>query len=552
MKRVFWVVLGLVVAGALLGCLGNSEISAPSAGGGEWVELRSAHFQLVTDLARRDATNAVAEYEHLYRLLATATNLSTALRSMELPTFTTRAIAFRNSDELRQFVPPRVAGLYLATLPNEVESEPTMLVSGTVSPFARTVFAHELTHRFNAVTLGATPAWLNEGLAQYYSTIRGDEASPIIGESDPDNVVAAGSVRQAVGDIVFHGELLHLAQLPTASELLRKDYDEFYARDPGHLDAPFSWQATQAQSSNYAASWLLVHLLFNEQTEYAVKFRALLARPDLHSTGNALDRLLMSVDRARLDADLKAYGLKQIHWRQHHAGASPQVEQTLRELQDSEVLTWWARIDSFGGSSASRAHQRLEKAKLANPHDAEVWFWLGRYATRQSDFSSAESNYREAIGIAPDRPEYLLGLYALYQTGAAQSLWSASDREQRTARVLSSLEPLARSPQQLNVLAIAALGKRDYPGADRLAQRASEVGADCWECRHTRAQAAFMSGDAARALELERGALARTGENTSEQGMTAIRDALRIYESVLRDPSAAGTGRKLPPLFVPN
>ena len=124
--------------------------------------------------------------------------------------------------------------------------------------------------------------------------------------------------------------------------------------------------------------------------------------------------------------------------------------------------------------------------------------------------------------------------------------------EQRLNQVLTRLEPLARSPQQLNLLAISELRKRDFGRADQFAKRAADVGPDCWECRHTRAQAAFLAGDAARALEYEQSALALTSEDTSVQALTAMRAGLRIYESVLRDPNAAGTGRQLPPLFVPN
>lgn len=551
-KRAVWVALAVLFGGALYGCLGNQEIAAPSAGGGKWVELRSEHFSLVTDLSQRDGAKVISEYEHVYRLLATATNLAAAQRSLELPSFTTNAIAFRNYDEIRQFVPPRVAGQYRPSLPNEIEATPTMLVYGTVSPYGRALFAHELAHRFNAVTLGATPRWLNEGLAQYYETIRGTDAEPVIGESDPEYGVAAGSTRQSVGDIVYHGDLLHVAQLPSASELLRLEYDEFYARDPEQPDAPLSWQAAQTQARHYAASWLLVHLLFHEQTDYAVKFRALLSHPDMHSTGTALERLLLSVDSRRLDADLKAYGLKQIPWRQHHAGTSPLVEQSVRALEESEVLTWWARLDSFDGGTAKRALQRLEQAKTSNPRDAATWFWLGRYAARQGDLASAERHYAEAIALAPERPEFLLGPYTLYNTPDAQKLWSTSEREQRLNRVLTQLEPLAHSPQQLNLLAIAELRKRDFGRADQFAKRAADLGRDCWECRHTRAQAAFLAGDTARALEYEQSALALTSEDTSVQALIAMREGLRIYESVLRDPSAAGTGRQLPPLFVPN
>jgi hypothetical protein len=52
----------------------------------------------------------------------------------------------------------------------------------------------------------------------------------------------------------------------------------------------------------------------------------------------------------------------------------------VRPLADSEVLTWWARLDAFNGDMAIRAEKHLADAQRANAQDADVWFWLGRQA----------------------------------------------------------------------------------------------------------------------------------------------------------------------------
>jgi len=137
----------------------------------------------------------VAEYEHVCQLLAKATFPNAAP-----PDFLTQGVAFRTFDGLRPYVPAQAGGVYEWSLPDDVEHTPTMLVFGTLSPFGRTLFAHELAHRFNRVSLGAMPVWLNEGLAEYYSTIRGDVSNPIVGESDPENVVGLGVYLRLVRD----------------------------------------------------------------------------------------------------------------------------------------------------------------------------------------------------------------------------------------------------------------------------------------------------------------------------------------------------------------
>jgi hypothetical protein len=45
-------------------------------------------------------------------------------------------------------------GAYMASLPNDPEPSPTRVATGTLSPFARLAFTHELTHRFKSLGLG--------------------------------------------------------------------------------------------------------------------------------------------------------------------------------------------------------------------------------------------------------------------------------------------------------------------------------------------------------------------------------------------------------------
>ncbi|HXK18910.1 MAG TPA: hypothetical protein VNG33_13960, partial [Polyangiaceae bacterium] len=163
-KRRAWLLLGL----AALSCLKQGSTSAVQSGE-PWVELRSQHFKVVSDLGEEQANRVIGDFEETYDLLG-----KVVFGSSALPAFETNALIFERFQDLSQFVGDGFGGQYEPWLPNDVEPAPTVLASGTLSPFARLVFAHELTHRFNHVALGPTPTWLNEGLADYYSTIRGE------------------------------------------------------------------------------------------------------------------------------------------------------------------------------------------------------------------------------------------------------------------------------------------------------------------------------------------------------------------------------------------
>ena len=547
MRAVLGWSLGLGMAVFGLACVGqHAELAPASAGGNAWSELTTDHFRIVTDLKERDAVNVLAEYEHVYELLSSVTHISGVHGSMGAPSFKTQAVVFRSHDELQPFVPPQMVGTYQSSLPNDIEGVPTILASGTLSPFGRVLFAHELAHRFNHVALGTTPVWLDEGLAEYYSTIRGEASAPVVGESDPDNVVAAGSARHSVGDVIYQGTLIRASSLPKASQLVSLDPSEFYAESLAN-HAPLSYEAKNTQARNYAAAWMLVHMLLHEPFDYAVRFRELLGKPDMHTTGAELQAIARNVDADRIDRDFSAYLLKDIAWRQYHPDLRPPPDHTSRGLSDSDVLTWWARLDSFDGDMASRAAKHLADAQRFNPQDPDVWFWLGRQSARQQHALEAEAQYEHARQLALDRPDFLLGLVALYVSDSAKSVWP--DREQRLDKTIARLERIASSPLELNVLAIQALHAHELAKSQAFAQKACTAGPDCWECWHTFAEIAFLAGDARRALDLERTAVARAPESLSENASRALRDATSLYELAVQEPGLSQN--KLPPLFVP-
>jgi tetratricopeptide (TPR) repeat protein len=525
-------------------CIGQREAQPPSAGGNPWAELTTPHFQLYTDLAPEAARNVVTEYEHVYQLLAKATFGNTAA-----PEFLTQGVVFRTFEELHPYVPAQAGGVYKWSLPDDIEHTPTMLVFGTLSPFGRTLFAHELAHRFNRVSLGAMPVWLNEGLAEYYSTIRGDVESPIVGESDPQNVVGLGTMG-ANGDAMIQGQTLHLESLPKPSALLAFDDETFYARGEDEHAAP-SWRQQQAQSQNYAAAWLLVYFLLHEPAAYAQRFRERLGHPGAeHNAGMELQALLTQLDPAELDRDFAAFLRKSIPWRQHHEVARTPGPVPSRELSDAQVLTLWARLDAFEGPNAKRAAERLARAHQSDANDPDVWFWGGRLHAREGKLLDAERYYTKASELGPDRAEFLLALALLYwQEGAAQA-WPMADRQQRSAQAFAKLKPIARTPRELAALTQYALSSGDIQSALRFGQQSTELGPDCWDCFHVYATAAFASGDYPHAMRLETAAIAQTPSGVPTGAFRVMHDAIGLYSRLARDPSAARPAHPPPALFL--
>jgi hypothetical protein len=172
----------LVAVAIAAGCIVHTPLALPGESDAPWSEIKSRHFKLVTDLDPEDADSVLRTFERTYGLLARV-----LFAGQAAPDFETQVLAFRTETELHAFIPPPVSGRYLYRLANDLQPAPTVVMAGKPSPATRILLSHELTHRFNHVAFPSIPIWLNEGLAQYYSTVRGDADHPVAGELDPEN-----------------------------------------------------------------------------------------------------------------------------------------------------------------------------------------------------------------------------------------------------------------------------------------------------------------------------------------------------------------------------
>lgn len=526
----------------LLGC-GKPPLTPPSQGGEPWVEVKSNNFRVVSDLSETQASDVLGSLEETYALLGEA-----VFNGRSVPSFTTNALVFRSASDLRQFVGDGVGGQYLPWLPNDLEPAPTVLAWGSLSPFARLLFAHELTHRFNHVALGPTPPWLNEGLAEYYSTIRGEEGKPIMGEIDPRYMC----VPDGLGDLsCYQYERLSRTTLPSASEIVGMDRQAFYSDTTDERGIiPFEQKRTRQR--HYAISWLLVHMLMHAETRYAERFRYVLALIPDGTKGEKLAQVVEEVDEEVLNRDLADYLGKKIPWRQHHA-KSPQLPATLnrRVLPESELLVLWARLDAFKGEKGGRAERHLQLAsRSAAVEDGAPSFWLGRYSALRGNAVAAEASYRRSLELDPGNPEYLYGLLELQWGNREGAAWEAAGRSPEVGATVAALLPTARTATQLNAVAAHQLLTSNVPVALSSSARACKLDSSCWPCFHNHAAALFASGDAEMAARTEGEALSRLPEGAPQALARQMTQARAFYLAASADPDQVA-GRPRPSLFAP-
>jgi hypothetical protein len=513
-----------------------------------WVEVKTDNFTLVSDLEAQEAAQVVANLQETYGLLG-----NTVFGERSVPSFSTSAVIFREPSALRQFVGDDVGGQYRPWLPNDLEPSPTVLAWGPLSPFARLLFAHELSHRFNHEALGATPPWLSEGLAEYYSTIRAGDADadgvskPVLGEIDPRYMC----VPDGLGDLsCYQDDRISSATLPSAWDLVHMDWADFY-RDSEDERQVLAWEAKRARRGHYGMAFLLVHLLMHSDHDYASRFRYAMSLAPDRGKGEKLAQAVKSVPESVLNRDLKAYLSKQIPWRQHHP-ATPHVPQDLqwRWLTEVEVLVWWARLDSFKGANDDRAWAHLSRASELAPENGDVAFWMGRHAAVRGDTVAAEKGLRRSLEISTGKPEYLYGLLDVLWGNREGAAWDEAARSEAVGKVITALVPSARTASQLNAVAVHQLLSGDTEHALSNSARACKADPGCWGCFHNRAAVLFAVGHAADAARTEGEALGRLPEAAPYALARRLEQARAFYLAASSDPESVN-GKPRPGLFAP-
>jgi hypothetical protein len=142
-----------------------------------WVQVSSDTFIVKSSAGEERAKRVLKELEGFHQLVGT----TLVFRNTELPELPIEVLLIGDQETMNEFEPEydgrkvHVAGFYQAG-----QDRDFIVLSGRVFPDTLTsVVYHELTHYFLGRSLASRPTWLNEGLAEYFSTaeIREDEIS---------------------------------------------------------------------------------------------------------------------------------------------------------------------------------------------------------------------------------------------------------------------------------------------------------------------------------------------------------------------------------------
>jgi len=516
----------LVAFGTTLGCaLVLPPLTSPAHGGSTWRALTSARFAMKTDLSRSDALEALGALERTYGLFEEVAFPGERARGGRI-----NVVLFRRERDYRALGVKGSDAYFTPELANDPEPEPTAVMFGGLSDANRRVFQHELAHHFMRRALTHVPVWLNEGMAEYYSTLETRDGEVLLGKVPPGVVFTSASDWKYLPAGATHYAIPR-SGVPSIYELLTATPEVFYAASSSKEAEP-TLDEERRQRGFYAGSWALVHMLRNLDDRHRRPFGAYLdALAGGARARNAWEQSFASIAPDALQLDFDAYlrkGSLTVRARRFVPREPPPPEEE-RTLSDAEVHLLWARLDAWGGQGTARARRQLDEALQSAPSSVDVHFWRGLFFVHRGDDATAETELQIALDAKPREPRFLLTRLRLEMKRATQSRATFESLTTRLAEVATTATEL-----DLVAQARAALGRPD----DGLpfAERAIRAEPDCWRCLDTRAQLLSAMGRHDEAVTAEARALELLPEGYRDAPLLA---RYRKYQAAARAKATA-------------
>lgn len=473
----------LVLALLITGC-GRPRLPSPPANLGPasstWSRLVSAHFRMSTDANPTRAREMLMAFETTYHAFADVLFPSKeASPPIDI-------ILFDAKNEFEEIALPSSGGFFRTRGPLDVEEHPTIVMFGSLDGQTRMAFQHELTHRFVRRALGPLPPWLNEGLAEYYSTVRIEHDSMFIGDYALDE---------------------HPSVLPTLGELLGADRSAFYAGFDGTLAGRIRGR------SYYIGAWNLVHLLMNGPASYRARFNSVLGHVEKgESVATAWAHAFPTEERPALEAAYRDYLRKPVKT-VRATRFDPPISSLddWRAMADAEVNLLWARLDPLRKDHGRRAREHIANAKALAPSWIEAWIALGMLEEETGEYAEAGSDLEAAVRAAPSDPVALLAL-AQFNWHREKRLPSAARNYERYLALMNRLGAVAVTSDELDMVAWYHALRRQPELGLPYAKRAMALDPTSPDVLDTFAVLLFQSGDRENALTTAERAVNLTSE----------------------------------------
>ncbi len=353
-------VKSLVALSRLLVLLPLCSRAYGSSAASTWSVAKSAHFDVYSQAGPESARSALKWFEEL-REFFSRDDLLAKVSGLD-DRAPVRVIGFRSPAEYSAFQLRKTADAYYIGTGTQ-----DYIVLPGLGPGDFSLAAHEYTHVMLHARHLQLPRWLNEGLAEFFSSVRISERGCEIGGEAPMRVES----------------LRHHAWLPLA-ELISLD-----ARSP-------ALESREETAIFYAESWALTDLLFSSPN-YAPRSRAFMAALNAGTgTSEAMIRVF-GKSLEEVSRDLRTWVGQQRSTPVRLPGiASPNLDIKKAALSDLEADLVLADLMLADGE-LDRAEASYLGLARRMPSNTNVLAALGTIALRKGNTVRAEQLWREAI-----------------------------------------------------------------------------------------------------------------------------------------------------------
>lgn len=417
----------------------------------QWLKLTSPDFELYTTAGEKTGRNAILFFE---QVRSTFQQIAKSKPAASRPV---RIILFRSEKEYKPYRPSESAAAFF--LSGDARDH---IVIQSFSQEHSALVIHEYAHLMVSQAGLELPAWLNEGLAEVYSTLR-----PVGSKSEIGAIIPGRSQELRAGGM-----------MPLAA-LMQVDHDSPYYNEKNKA------------GMFYAESWALTHMLALHP-EYQPKFSQMLGELVRTRSASATFQKVYGKTLAEVEKDFQAY----LQGSRMFVGIfDVKMEKTAEKPSVEQVSDFEARLALAGllaGAPHSRqqawdAYQRLaaENPKAREPEEGLTWI-----ALREHKNPEAARHFARAGELGSRDAK-------LYYYAAARLHGELSDADFVAAlRKAAELDPANYDAQRW--LASIAMNALDYKEAVfRLKQVKKVDRKDAFPYFHALAYASFELNDPA-------------------------------------------------------
>ncbi len=463
--------------GILLAMAALAVVPFPVFAAEHWIKVTSPHFELYTLSGAKSGREAILHFEQVRMFFLRASP------AKQVPAFPVRIVAFRTEN---QYKPYRISDAAFAYYAGGESRD--YIVMQNISPESYPVAIHEYMHLILRHTKLKLPLWLNEGLADLYSSLKPLGNRAFIGDLLPGRVQTISTSkaldlptltavdqhspmyneRNKAG--IFYAQSWALTHMLYLSKDYRPNFPKFLRAvasgkpEPDAFSEAFGKTVPQVQKDlrEYLTSRQLFGATFDIKLEHSAEEPDIVEVSEFGSDMLLADLLAVTGKRAEAIA---AYG------RLAEAdGKNPEIEESLGYLawisndtiaarkhfgralelgsQNPKMCYQYALLERQAGLGANSVIPALKKTLELKPDYAEARLVLGHFALEARDFPLAFANLRLVKNVTTEQaiPYFSALAYASYETANLEEARKAAARAKELAKTPEELE---RSEQML-------------------------------------------------------------------------------------------------------